>query len=170
MLKIVHTSKTHLILKDQRRWASLFAGIFTLISIGALVLFVSQIAPIIESRYARDGMLWVMVTIIFFLLIGALVVIGGLATWHFGYGIHCHFDRIAETLTIQHIGVFCPITTTYAIYAIDHIEIQKNTEMATYGVFLVMKSGEHIPLVSFYKVDEEEMMAIINEIRTFLRG
>jgi hypothetical protein len=127
MLKIVLTSKTHLTLKDQRRWASLFAGIFTVISTGALVMFVSQIATIIESRYERDGLLWVMVMVIFFLLISALVVVGALATWHFGYGIHCHFDRIAETLTIQRIGVFRPVTTTYSCILVDRVYLKQVT-------------------------------------------
>jgi hypothetical protein len=62
------------------------------------------------------------------------------------------------------------IFKTVSIYAISHVETTQNTEMNAYGVFLVMKSGEHIPLASFYKVDEASMKAVINEIRTFLRG
>lgn len=170
MLKIAESSPTRLILKDQRRWATLFALIFTLISIGALLIFISQIATIIESRYERDGMLWVMVTLIFFLLISSLVVIGAIASRHLSYGIHCDFDRTAEILTLRHIGIFRPIETQYSIYAISHLETIQNHEIGMYGVFLVLKNGDKIPLASYYAVDEAEMKSVINEIRTFLRG
>ena len=170
MLKVTETSPTRLILKDQRQWATLFALIFTLISIGALLIFVSQIASIIQSRYERDGMLWVMVMLIFFLLIGSLVVIGAIATRHLSYGVHCDFDRSAEMLTIKRIGILRPIQTHYSIYAISHLETLQNREIGMYGVFLVLKNGDKIPLASYYRVDEAEMKSVINEIRTFLRG
>ncbi|MDX2077185.1 MAG: hypothetical protein SFZ02_12190 [bacterium] len=170
MLKIVESSPTRLVLKDQRGWATLFAWLFTLISAGAWLFFVAQIIPIIESSYARDGMLWVMVVVIFFSLISALVVLGVLVTRHFGYGIHCHFDRTAETITLEHIGIFHPVKKEYSIYAIGHVDTEHNTEIGVYGVFLVMKNGERLPLASFYEVDEAEMKTVINEIRTFIRG
>lgn len=170
MLKISSSSPTRLILKDQRRIATLFALLFTLISTGALLIFISQIASIIESRYERDGMLWVMVTLIFFLLIGSLVVIGAIATRHLIYGVHCDFDRTAETLTIRRIGILRPIETQYSIYALSHLETVQNHEIGMYGVFLVLKNGDKIPLASYYTVDEADMKSVINEIRTFLRG
>lgn len=169
MLKIVETSPTRLILRDQRRWASLLAVIFTLISIGALVIFISQLVTIIESRYERDGMLWVMVTVIFLLLISSLVILGIIATRHLTYGIHCEFDRQSETMTIRRIGVFGPIETRHSIYAISHAEARHNSEIGVYGVFLILKDNTQIPLASFYVVDETEMQRVINEIRTFLR-
>lgn len=170
MLKISSSSPTRLILKDQRRWATLFALIFTLISTGALLIFISQIASIIASRYERDGMLWVMVMLIFFLLIGSLVLIGAIATRHLSYGVHCDFDRTHETLTIRRIGIVRPIQTHYSIYALSHIETVQNHEISMYGVYLVLKNGDKIPLASYYTVDEAEMKSVINEIRTFLRG
>ncbi|PJF30546.1 MAG: hypothetical protein CUN52_03955 [Phototrophicales bacterium] len=169
MLKIAESSPTRLILRDQRRWASLLAVIFTLISMGALIIFMAQIVTIIESRYERDGMLWVMVTIIFFLLIISLVMIGIIATRHLTYGIHCEFDRQAETMTIRRIGVFRPIEIRHSIYAISHVEAHHNSEIGVYGIFLILKDNSQIPLASFYVIDETEMQTVINEIRTFLR-
>ncbi len=170
MLKVSSSSPTRLILKDQRRWATLFALMFTLISTGALLIFISQITSILQSRYERDGMLWVMVTLIFFLLIGSLVILGAIATRHLSYGVHCDFDRTAERVVIRRIGIFRPIQTQYSIYAISHLETVQNHEIDMYGVFLVLKNGDKIPLASFYTVDEAEMKSVINEIRTFFRA
>lgn len=169
MLRIIHTSSTRLILKDQRRWGTFFASLFTLISIMAFILFISQIASILSSRYERDGLLWMMVMLIFLGLIGGLVIGGILATRHLSYGVHCEFDRHAETLVIRRIGIFHPIEIRHSIYAVGQVEAQHNPEIGMYGLFLVMKNGERTPLASFYMVDEAEMKAVINEIRTFLR-
>ncbi|MCU0480587.1 MAG: hypothetical protein MUE54_05170 [Anaerolineae bacterium] len=169
MLKVIYTTPTHLILKDQRRWATVFASLFTLISIIAFIIFIFQIADIVENRLERDGMLWVMVALFFFMLIGGLVVIGIIATRHLSYGVHCEFDRTQEVMVIRRIGLLRPIETRHSIFAISRIETQHNAEIGMYGVFLVMKSGERIPLASFYEVDEGDMTAVINEIRTFLR-
>lgn len=169
MLRIIHTTPTHLILKDQRRWATLFAFLFTLISIIALLIFIFQIADIVQTRFERDGMLWVMVTLIFFMLIGGLVMLGIIATLHLSYGVHCEFNRANERMVIRRIGLFRPTETHHSIYAISHLDTQHNIEIGMYGVFLVMKNAERIPLASFYEVDEANMTAVINEIRTFLR-
>lgn len=170
MLKIAESSPTRLILTDKRHVASILALMFTLISAGAWVIFVAQIATIMHSRYERDGMLWVMVMLIFFLLISSLVILGAIATRHLSYGIRCEFDRTTQTLTIHHIGIFRPVRTEYSIYAISHLETPHNQEIDMYGVFLVLKHGEKIALAAYYAVDEMEMQRVTNEIRTFLRG
>ena len=169
MLRIIHSSPTHLILKDSRHWGTFFASLFTLISMMALLIFTSQIASTLHIRYERDGLLWMMVMVIFWGLIGGLVILGALATRHLSYGIHCEFDRHHETLVIRRIGIFRPVEIRHSIYAVAHVDTQHNPEIGMYGLFLVMKNGDRTPLASFYMVDEAEMKAVINEIRTFLR-
>jgi len=134
----------------------------------ALLIFASQIISTIHIRYERDGLLWMLVMVVFLGLISGLVVLGALATRHLSYGVHCEFDRYHETLIIRRIGIFQPVEIRHSIYAVARVDTQHNAEIGMYGLFLVMKNGDRTPLASFYMVDEAEMKAVINEIRTFL--
>jgi hypothetical protein len=97
------------------------------------------------------------------------VGIGVFATLNFGRGVTCVFDKSTGEMTLAKMKVFRRQQTTHSIYGISHFDVETNTDVRAYGVFMILRSGESIPIASFSFLDREPMEALLSRVRGFLR-
>jgi hypothetical protein len=171
MLQVIEQTPDHLILRDQRPSAGIVAVIFTVLSFSATALLAAQFIAIYTDRITRfDGLLWLVGMSVFLALCTGFTVLGVLASRHFLIGPACLIDRDSESIVIERIGLMRRHQETYSLYGVSHIDIQHNDEVHAFGVFLVLKSHQRVPVASFHDQDEDAMRALVADIRAFLRA
>lgn len=95
---------------------------------------------------------------------------GGLLLWNTArWGVTCAFDRTSETCTITRALRLQRIAQRESIYAISHLATEYNDEIKMVGIFVVLRSGERIPLAVVPPHDEAEAYQIVRTARDFLR-
>lgn len=169
MLKIVEQSPTRLVLQDRRPRAALVAAAFT--GISALIV-VSLSAQGIQS-FGNDAvdfrLLRVLGLAVFLAVCLGLVVVGGLATLNFRHGVTAVFDRERESFIVRRMNLFRPQEIAHPIYGVDRVDVETNDEIRAYGLFVVLRSGERIPLAAISMLDHDHMAQVVAAMRTFLR-
>ena len=173
MLKIAEHTPHRLVLKDQRALGAALAGLFTLFSLIALFLLVIQGVEIFSWRLENEGRLNVLQVLTFglFVLFGAaFVVIGILTTLGFAQGVTFTLDKREEVMHLRRMRFFRLQQETRSIYGISHVEVETNTDLRAYGLFLVLRSGERLPLAAMSMLDQEHMEHLVKQVRTFLRS
>lgn len=170
MLEIVENTPQKLILRDQRPTAGIIALIFTVLSIGAVGLLLIQVVSGFSDRIGQfDGFLWLLGMVVFIALGAGFIVLGITASLHFLVGSTCIIDRDAEAVTLERVGFLRTHTEQHSIWGISHVEVEENVEVHAFGVFLILRSYDRIPVASFHRQDEEAMRSLVQEIRAFLR-
>lgn len=170
MLQVIEQTPTRLVLKDQRFVSGVVAGIFTALSVGSLLMIAYQG---VESLFMvqRDLIGWRIFGFALFLAFGvAFTLLGVMAYQHFMKGITLILDKNTETMYLQSVNIFRLKETTRSIYGVSHIEVETDDRMRVYALFVVLRSGEKLPLAAMSTVDEEHMEHVVSVIRGFLRA
>lgn len=170
MLQIIEHTPTRLVLRDRRPSVALVAALFTGISTVTLIVLGAQgIQRLFIDGTADLTVLRALTLVIFMGGGAALVLMGIAATLSFNQGITCVFDREAESLTISRVDIFRTVQHSYPIYGVARIDVETNDEVRAYGLFIVLHSGERVPLAAIPMIDREHMEHIVAELRAFLR-
>ncbi len=170
MLQIVEQTPVRLVLQDRRPRAAIAAGAVAVLS-GLMVISLSLLGV---QRLIGTNVDYPLVRgfglIVFLLFALALALIGGMATLSFAHGISCVFDRENEAFVIRRINLFRPQEIRHSIYGIERLDIERNDEVRAFGLFIVLKSGERVPMAAISMLDEDHMQHLAQQIRAFLRG
>ncbi len=170
MLEVIEQSPRRLVMRDQRPTAGMIAVIFVILSVGAVALLIIQFLSIFAERLGQfDGFLWMVGTVMFIALGIGFVILGMVAALHFLIGTTCVLDKDAEEFVIERVAFFRTQAERHSIYGISRINVQENEEVHAFGVFVVLKSGQHVPIASFHNQDEDAMRAIVRELLQFLQ-
>lgn len=170
MLRIVEHSPTRLVLQDRRPRAALAAlAVAALSTMMVLSLSVQGVQRLIGTDV--DFPLVRGLGLVVFLLLGAgLALIGGLAALNFGYGTLCVLDRASEAFILRRINLFRPQEIRHSIYGVARVDVEINDEVKAYGLFVVLRSGERIPLTAISMLDEAHMQHLVDQMRAFIRA
>ena len=170
MLYITEQSQTKLILQDRRLFMTLLGGCFTLMSVSVLVLIIIQGEETFTNQMQRDLVPIRIANLAVFLILGMCMVgLGVFITLNFGRGVTCVFNKDTGEMVLDKTKVFRREKVTHSIYGISHFDIEENTDLRAYGVFMILRSGERIPITSFSVLDREHMESLLNRVRGFLR-
>ncbi len=171
MLKIVEQTPTRLVMKDQNKTMALLAGISAILSAVSLVSLVIQGAERIFTPIAGEANLArIIAFLIFILACAAFFCLGLWAAVHFSRGTTCILDKAAGTLTLETMHLFRMKRDDRPIYGLSHVDVETNEQARAYGVFLVLRSGEKIPIAAVSMLDKEDLESLLTQIRQFLRG
>jgi hypothetical protein len=171
MLKITQHTPDKMILEDKRRNAGIAAALFTVVSAGMVLLTAVQAYEAFIVHGGKDLMFWRYVGVGSFLLIGiGLTGLGLMATLHFLYGVTWTLDKDTETVTIEGTAMLRRTQQSYPIYGVSRLDIERNAEARAYGVFLVLRSGERVPITAYAAIDHEYIEPVITQVRAFLRS
>ncbi len=96
--------------------------------------------------------------------------VGGLTSINVLRGTTCTFDRNAETVTIINPNGLRTQQQQHSIYGVSHARLEDNDELHTIVIYLVLRSGKHIPLGTFNRFDKERAESIVQNLRAFLIG
>lgn len=173
MLRITEKTPTRLVLRDQRKIGAFVAGIFTTLACIAVLLVIVQGIESFGLDLQDTGELnpLQVFTFAMFVSFGLFFVgVGAMTVVNFGRGMTFVLDKAEEVMRLQRVGIFKMRYTTHSIYSISHIDIDTNTDVRAYGLFLVLRSGERIPLTSIPMIDEDHMEDTVKQVRQFLRA
>lgn len=171
MLQIIHETPDVLILKDQRINAGLLSLMFTTFSLIALMLILSQgIDLILHPSSAGSQIARVLTYAVFVLILALCVGLGALTTLYLLVGTTCTFDKLAGTLTVERMNLLRRERDERPIYGFSHLDVEANANERLYGVFVVLRSGERIPLAVVSVFDQDLLDALMRRVRQFLRG
>lgn len=168
-MRIVEQSPRKITLRDQHPIGGLFALLFTLISVLALLLFILQIWQMFSERITQhDGALWLVVVLIFVLIGVGFITLGLMGVLQFWLGTVCILDWDAEEITIRSVNFLTPKTERYSIYGISHVQVDHNAELAAYSVWMVFKTGQRIPLTAYPDRERDAVQKLVLVLRQFL--
>lgn len=169
MLQIVQQTPQRLVLQDRQPAAQVASWVFLIVSIGALALFAMQALESLSRAESLEPIRLLGVSV--FLLLGlGFVAIGLLAVANFTGGVTCILDRQAGTVTIQRVDFFRRSEFSHAIYSVSHLDVETNADVQAYGLFIVLRSGERLPLAAFPLVEQAHVEQLRRQMRDFLRG
>lgn len=163
-MRIIEQNEVRLVVQHRRPGMAVMLGIFTVLSIGFLVNILVQGIPRIAILDPFQLISWV-VWIIFAIVLTGL---GALVTFNASNGTRCTFDRQSETAQIRMPQYLHMETRDLSIYSIDRVEVETNDEVKATAVFLVLRSGERIPLATVPHFDEPSARACTTQMRAFL--
>ncbi len=170
MLEIIEKTPRRIILRDQRPTAGLIAVVFTFLSLAGLIMLVFQMVTLFSDRILRfDGAAWMSGMIVFIALGVGFVALGVMASLHFWIGVACVLDKDSEAFILQRVDFFRTKTEEHSIYGISRVDVDENAEVHAFGVFIVLRSGQRIPVASYHQQDEDVMRATVGHLREFLR-
>jgi hypothetical protein len=151
MLRIIEHTPTRLVLRDDRRIQRAAAFLFTALSALSVTLLLLQAYQRTSPALAMFVLIEVgFVTLGLFMLTHRVTVI---------------LDKGVETVTIHRRST----TIRQSIYGVSGLSVETNDEASLYGVYLVLRSGERIPLASLPQHDREHVEAMVRTVRAFLR-
>lgn len=102
--------------------------------------------------------------------VSVLCVGGGAWLWNTArQGVTCALDHTSETCVIRKAYRLGTTEDQHAIYAVSHLATERNDEINMLGIFVVLRSGERIPLAIVPPHDEPEARQIMQTARNFLR-
>lgn len=170
MLQITEESPVRLVLQDRRPRAAaaalLVAGVSALMVVSLSIQGIQRFSGVAVDYPLVRGL-----GLVIFLLLGAgLALIGGLAALSFAYGTSCIFDRERESFVLRRMNVFRPQEIRHSLYGVARIDVEINDEVRAYGLFVVLRSGERIPLTAISMLDEAHMQHVVAQMRAFLRA
>jgi uncharacterized membrane protein (DUF485 family) len=171
MLRIVEQTPTRLVLKDQHQVMAVLAGISAFLSAVSLVTLITQGTSRIFTPIAGEANLARIVAFLIFMLACAIFFCLGIwAAVHFSRGTTCILDKNEGTLTLETLHLFRMKRHDRPIYGLSHVDAETNAHARAYGVFLVLRSGEKIPLAAISMLEQDALESLLKQIRGFLRG
>lgn len=171
MLRIIVETPTVLVIKNQRNGGALLTAVFTVFSLLALEILVSQgVQVVIQPASGGAPIARVLSYAIFVLALSGCVGVGALTTLYLIVGTTCTFDKMAETLAIERMNLLRREREERPIYGFSHLDVETNAESRVYGVFVVLRSGERIPLAVVSYFDQAALEALLLRVRLFLRA
>ncbi len=96
--------------------------------------------------------------------------VGALTAVNVLRGTTCTFDRAAETVTIVNPNGLRTDLQQHSIYGVSHARLEDNQELHTVAIYLVLRSGKHIPLGTFSHFDKDHAESVVQNVRAFLIG
>lgn len=85
-------------------------------------------------------------------------------------GTTCTFDRGAATVTVHGPDGWRARHQQHSLYGVSHAHVEHNAELDTFALYLVLRSGERIPLGVCHAFQRAEVETTVQTIRAFLRG
>lgn len=164
-MHILEQTPTRLVLYRRRSGMALLMGVFTLLSVFWFVNLLIQgftrwrNAPDIGQLVA--WLMWVSVAAV-------LAGLGALSLASAALGVRLTFDKITATLTIQKPRYLFNVTQEYSLYSLLRLDVERNDEVRVWGVFMVLRSGERLPLTTFPLHDETAVREFTQLLRNFL--
>lgn len=170
MLKVIEESPSRLVLRDQRPTAGIIAAVFTGFSVFTVLAVAYQGIDLLIIRADRDLIGMRLVGMALFLAFGiGFTLIGVMAYQHFTKGVTLVLDKAREIMHLQKVNIFRVTQREDPIYGISRIEVQTDERMRVYALYVVLRTGEKIPVAAMSSVDEADMERAVNAIRAFLR-
>jgi len=139
--------------------------LFALLSLLLAITLVSQGWARFPSLNMWQRFGWGIWSFLFF----GLTIIGMGGGLALAQGTRCIFDRSDETLIIERAPFRHSKAQSCSIYSVSHMAVTHNDEMNIVGLFLVLRSGEQIPLATLPPHDKPLAQHIAHEVRQFLR-
>ncbi len=100
----------------------------------------------------------------FFAWVGAGTALN---VWH---GVTCAFDRANEQVTITRAAGFGTARQQHSIYGVSHALLEGNDDLRTLAIYLVLRSGQRIPLGTCSEFEKADAERAVQSIRAFLLG
>jgi hypothetical protein len=169
MLRIVQHTPERLVLQDRQPAAQVAAWMFLIVSVGAVASFGLQA---LEAMGRTDSVEPArLFGVALFALLGlGFVALGLLAVANFAGGVTCTLDRAAGTITIERVDFLRRSAFSHAIYSVSHLDVQTNADVQAYGLFVVLRSGERVPLAAIPIIEQAHVEQLRRQVREFLRG
>lgn len=165
-MQIVEQTEQRLVLRQRRLGMALVMSLFSVMSLFTLL---NMLVQGVRRWGTFDGWRWIswIVWLGFLLLLLAVGIVAAITMWH---GVTCAFDREQGTATVRKTNGFRAARQTLPIYSVSHLDIEQNLEVRVFGIFLVLRSGERIALVTIPPHDEETMRSHARTVKNFLLG
>lgn len=170
MLHISQQTPSRLALEDRQPGAAVVAALFTALAVLSFLATAYQGAGALTGPGQQFDAMRGTALSVFLLVEAAFVGLGVMAVAHFGLGVRCTLDKDEGTVVIRTAGALRPRHETYSIYAVSHFEVQANESAHAWALFLVLRSGERIPVSAFPAIDREVVDGIVRDLRGFLRA
>lgn len=166
-MKIIEDTSQRLVIRFQRGLMAVAIAGFTILSVLVVINLVIQGTSMLLLRY--EG--WRVLTLFVWTLVGLVMIALGVVSWsNVGRGITCTFDKVKETVTIRQPHWFRMEEVTHSIYSVSHVDLLENSETRSFGIFMVLRSGERIALATVPIFEEAEVRGLVNHVRSFLRA
>ncbi len=170
-MQILEESNTRLVLRDR----SVIFGI--VIGVGAVLAVFTMVSVAgygLADLYRRSAEFTLIELRIFMLaaigLMGvAFASLGAVACLNTIRGITCAFDAEAATVTVTQPKVLRNETVAYPIYGVSHAFMETNEEIEACAVYLMLRTGQRIPLSTCSIHERAEAEALVDRIKLFLR-
>ncbi len=164
-MTIEEQSAQRLVITHRRRGMAAVLVAFTLLSVFFVVsLMVHAVPrfPVMNSFQRLSWFLWVGLGIGF-------IYLGVMAWRNAAQGVICTFDRSTEEACLRWPGLWRSDERTLSLYAIARVRVEYNDDARVYGVFLMLRSSERIPIatVAPHLVDDARQTA--STIQAFLQ-
>jgi hypothetical protein len=85
-------------------------------------------------------------------------------------GTTCTFDRTTEQVTVTTPERLHLRQDHHSIYGVSHAYAEHNDDLHTFALYLVLRSGERIPLGTCQEFEQDEVETIVKTVRAFLKG
>jgi hypothetical protein len=164
-MHILEHTPTRLVLYRRRGGMALLMSVFTLVSAFWVVHLtlqgVTRFFATPDLGQILAWLMWLMVGII-------LTALGAISLASAVIGIRLSFDKTTGNFTLQKAGYLRPLKYEYSLYALLRLDVERNNEVRVWGVFMVLRSGERLPLTTFPLHDEAAVQAFTQLLRNFL--
>lgn len=164
-MQIVEHSAQRLVIRHRRLGMAVAMAIFTFLSVFALVNLALQGLLRVDELLPLELLSWVA----WLCLILMLVVFGAVAWLSTARGTTCIFDKTQAQIVIQRPRWLRMARSQHPIYAVAYVDVRHNAEAKVYGVFVVLRTGERIPLATVPTFDQPQVEQLVQDVRAFLR-
>lgn len=165
-MQIVERTSHRLVLLHRQRLLGFVLALFTLLcaaTTGMIVVF--GLHGLVLHFEA-----WRLLTLIGWGALGCLLTGLGAAAWAApGRGLTCTFDREAAIVTIRQPALLRMQEQQHSIYGVLYLDFQQNAEGRSVAVYVVLRSGQRIPLGSVPHYESENIRHIAKTVREFLQ-
>lgn len=163
-MQIIEHTPERLVIQHRRAEMAVVMVVFTLMSVVFLVNTLWQGLPRLDTLNAGQFASWA----IWLVFAAGLTVLGVLMSNSAGRGTRCTFDHDAEIYRLRKPTLLRSQSDEASIYSVSHVAVERNDEVKVLGVFLVLRSGERLPLASVPFHEESDARQIAHTVRSFL--
>lgn len=165
-MDVITANPHQLVIRHRRLEMALVLAIFTLLS-GLMVI--NLLLGGIQQWHTLNPLERIAWAVWF--VVALVCTGGGTLLWNSArHGITCTFNRTDESCIIRRARRLRVEETHHAIYSVSHIATEHNTEMQMLGLFIVLRSGERIPLATVPEQEADYARDVVARARAFLRG
>lgn len=163
-MKLSEQTANRLVIQHNRPAMALVLGLFVLMStameMGLIFQGVARLR-FLNVMQAVSWLVWIALALLF-------IVVGAMAFFRAWRGMVLEFDRTNESVSLNRPQLLKHAPRTWSIYSVSHIHIERNDEVKVFGLFLVLRSSERIPLATVPLYDEDTARRIAKDVRQFL--